>query len=33
MNRKFLAVMLVSAVIIPAARADDDPPLVLARDH
>jgi hypothetical protein len=32
MNRKILAAMLASAVIIPAARADDDPPLALARD-
>jgi hypothetical protein len=32
MNRKLLVVMLAWAVIIPAAQADDDPPLALARD-
>lgn len=32
MNRKLLAVMLAWAATTPAARADDDPPLTLARD-
>ena len=32
MNRKLLAVMFVWSVTIPAAQADDDPPLALARD-
>ncbi len=32
MNRKLLAVMFVWSVTIPAARADDDPPLALTRD-
>jgi pimeloyl-ACP methyl ester carboxylesterase len=32
MNRKLLAVMLAWAATTPAARADDDPPLALARD-
>jgi hypothetical protein len=31
MNRNLLAVMLAWAVTVPAARADDDPPLALAR--
>src|SRR5215470_280421 len=32
MNRKLLAVMLAWVATTPAARADDDPPLALARD-